>query len=68
MSTDNLVNIHWFKHSTLKTMLDNDDLYTQTDTKGLFVKIPFSNIMLNSAIHFENVWADKNKVGINETN
>tara|TARA_R110000822_G_scaffold5332_1_gene22780 strand:- start:512 stop:709 length:198 start_codon:yes stop_codon:yes gene_type:complete len=64
MNADDLVNIHWFKHSTLKTMMDDEELYTQTDTEGLFVKIPYSNIMLNSAIHFGNVWANKNKVGI----
>ena len=47
MNIGNLVNIHWYKQSTLKDMLDSELLYTQTDTKGLFVKIPFSNIMLN---------------------
>jgi hypothetical protein len=67
MNVDNLVNVHWFNISTLKEMMDDEHLYTQTETKGLFVKIPYSNIMLHSAIHFENVWVEKDKVSINET-
>jgi len=65
MNTDDLINIHWFNSGKLKRMMDSELLYTQTETKGLFVKIQYSNIMLNSAIHFENVWCEKDKVGIN---
>ena len=64
MNTDNFINIHCFNYSTLKMMMDDEMLYTETDTKGLFVKIPYSNIMLNSAIHFKNVWCEKDDVRV----
>lgn len=62
MNAEDLINIHWYKQDTLKKLMDKELLYTQSETEGLFIKIPYSNILLHSAIHYKNVWADKNEI------
>ncbi len=64
MNADNLINIHWMKRETLDGFLFLGLLYTQTSVDGLFLKIPYSTTMLNSAISFKNVWIDKNETQI----
>ena len=63
MKVEDLVNIHWMDQDTLKMYMDKGLLYTQSEQEGLFVKFPhYSNILLHSAIHYENLWIDKNEI------
>ena len=63
MTEQELVNISWFKRSTLLGMMDRKELYMLTGN-GIFVKMPYSKYMLNKAIHLGNVFAEKIKVGV----
>ena len=63
MEDKELVNISWFTRSKLLVLMDREELYTKNRDTGAFVKMPFSKYMLNAAIHLENVWVEKVKVG-----
>ncbi len=64
MNVDDLINIHWMERKTLDGFLFLGLLYTKSSVGGLFLKIPYSTHMLDSAISFKNVWIDKNETQI----
>lgn len=63
MTEQDLVNVSWFKRSTLIVMMDREELYMLTGN-GIFVKMPYSRYMLNKAIHIGNAFAEKVKLGV----
>jgi hypothetical protein len=64
MTEQELLNVSWFKRSTLLGMMDREELYTRDGDTGVFVKMPYSRYMLNKEIHFDNVFTEKVKVGV----
>jgi hypothetical protein len=66
MKEQELVNIHWFKRHTLLGMMESGEIYTKYGNTDVFIKMPYSRYALNKAVHLENVFAEKVKVGVSD--